>query len=248
MIRRGLTQWNIEHPSMTRLCCMTFVDKGASLLAAGNQKVMIKIDVNKGTIIEEIPTDREYTMMRHSRYICAATSTGLVDFLDTNTYQIIKSWQAHTASISDMEVSSNSLVTCGRAIRPHGPAMLENLAKVYDLKSMLQLAPIPFPGGAAYVQIHPKLSNTSVLGAPNGQLQVIDLVNHNTSNMVMLQSFITHFVMSSSGNIWALADENNVIHLWGSPSKLTNFNDVAQLPEFADDPEPVQHISVDEEV
>ena len=248
IIRRGLVNWHIEDPSMTHLSCMIFVDKGASLLLAGNQKVMIKIDASKGTVVEEIPTQADYTIMKCSRYICAATSSGSVDFLDTSTFQVMKTWQAHTASINDMQVSGNSLVTCGRALRPHGPAMLENLAKVYDLKPMLQMAPIPFPGGAAYVQIHPKLSNTSVLGAPNGQLQVIDLINHNTSNIVMLGSFITHFIMSSSGNIWGLADENNMVHLWGSPSKLKNFNDVVQLPEQADELEPVQHISVDDDL
>ena len=233
---------------MSGLSCMIFVDRGNCLLVAGAQSSMLKIDLMKGTVVEEIATEAEYTMMKQSRYICAATNSGCIDFLDSKTLKVVKSWQAHTASISDMEISGNLLVTCGRASRLHGPAMLESLAKVYDLRSMQQLAPIPFPGGAAYVQIHPKLSNTSILGAPNGQLQVIDLVNHNTSNMVMLGTFITHFIMTSSGSIWALADENNVVHLWGSPSKSMNFNDVVQLPEYADEPEPVPLISVDEDV
>ena len=160
LLRRALTLWNVEHSLMTHLNCMVFVDRGASLLLAGDQKFMLRIDMAKGKVIEEIETNVEYTMMRHSRYICAATSRGSVDFLDTSTFQVIKTWQAHTASISDMELSGNSLVTCGRALRPHGPAMLENLAKVYDLKTMVQMPPIPFPGGAAHVQIPPKLSTT----------------------------------------------------------------------------------------
>ncbi|KAG8532899.1 uncharacterized protein KY384_002777 [Bacidia gigantensis] len=248
MIRRGLTQWNVEHELMTQLSCMVFVDKGASLLVAGGQRVMLKIDTSKGEFIEDIVTSAEYTMMKSGRYICAATTTGSVDFLDPKSLEVIKSWSAHTASTSDIALSGNSLVTCGRAHRPHGPAMLESLAKVYDLKSMQQIAPIPFPTGAAYVQIHPKMSTTSVLGAPNGQLQVIDLNNHNMSNIVMLGCSITHFIMSPSGNIWALADENNVLHLWGSPSKPFSFNDIVQLPEYADEPEPVQQLSLDDDI
>ena len=233
---------------MTKLNCMVSTDKGATLIVAGNQPMMLKIDAVKGHVIDQIVASSEYTMMRLGRYICAATSTGAVDFLDPMTLTLVKSWQAHTASISDMAVSNNSLVSCGRALRPHGPAMLESLAKVYDLKSMQQMAPIPFPTGAAYVQVHPKLSTTCVLGAPNGQLQVIDLVNHNTSNIIMLGSFITHFTVSGSGNIWALADENNAIHLWGSPNKIMNFNDNIQLPEYAEDEEQLPHIGIDEEV
>ncbi|KAL9129564.1 MAG: hypothetical protein Q9217_002020 [Psora testacea] len=248
MIRRGLTQWNTNHPSMRRICCMTFIDRGASLLVAGNQNVMLKVDTGKGQVVEEIVSRSEYTMMKHGRYICAATNSGSVDFFEPTTLNVVKTWQAHTASISDMEVSGNSLITCGRSLRQHGPAMLETFAKVYDMKTMHQLPPIPFPAAAAFVQVHPRLSNTCVLGAQNGQLQVVDLVNPNTSNMVVLGSFITHFLMSPSGNIWAVADQENMIHLWGSPNKPPTFNDVVQMPEYADDIEPVQHISIDEDV
>ncbi|KAL9099961.1 MAG: hypothetical protein Q9163_004602 [Psora crenata] len=248
MIRRGLTQWNIEHPSIKRLCCMTFVDRGSSLLVAGNQNLMLKVDMGKGQVVQEIASMSEYTMMRHSRYICAATSTGSVDFLEPSTLNVVKTWKAHTASISDMEASGNSLITCGRSLRQHGPAMLETFAKVYDIKKMQQIPPIPFPAAAAFVQFHPRLSNTCVLGAQNGQLQVVDFVNPNTSNMVVLGSFITHFLMSGSGNIWAVADQENVIHLWGSPNKPPTFNDVVQMPEYADDVEPVRHISIDDDI
>ena len=248
MIRRALTQWHTDHALMTRLNCMVFLDKGASILVAGNQQVMLKLEASKGTIIEEIPTHSEYAMMKVGRYVCAATNSGSVDFLDPSTLKTVKSWQAHSASISDMQISANSFVTCGRAMRPHGPAMLESLAKVFDMKTMQQLAPIPFPTGAAYVQIHPKLSTTCILGAPNGQLQVIDLVNHNTSNIIMTGSYVTQFSMSGSGNIWAIADENNQIHLWGSPNKIMNFNDNVQMPEYADEEEQVQYIGVDDDV
>ena len=248
MIRRGLTQWSCEHSSMTRLSCMVSIDKGAALLVAGYQPVMLKIDAVNGHVLDQIVAPSEYTMMKSGRYICAATSTGSVDFLDPSTLAFVKSWQAHTASISDMAVSNNSLVSCGRATRPHGPAMLESLAKVYDFKTMQQMAPIPFPVGAAYVNVHPKLSTTCILGASNGQLQVIDLVNHNTSNIIMLGNFITHFIVSGSGNIWAIADQNNAIHLWGSPSKIMSFNDNVRLPKYAEEEEQLPQIGIDEDV
>ena len=227
---------------------MALIDKGNYLLVAGVQSVMLKLDASTGAVVEILPVVSQYSMMRAGRYICAATTTGSIDFLDPNTLQLIKAWQAHTASVSDMALSSSSLVSCGRAVRPIGPAMLENFAKVYDLKNLEQLAPIPFPTGAAYVQIHPKLSTTCVLGAPVGQLQVIDLVNPETSNMVFFANSLTHFVMSGSGNLWAVVEDHNIIHLWGSPSKALNFNDDVQLPEYADEIEPVRYLGVDEDM
>ena len=177
---------------------MVFVDKGKSLLAAGNQSVMLKIDVTKGNVIAEVSTDSEYAMMKVGRYICAATSTGAIDLLEPSTFHRVHSWQAHTASVNDIGISGLSLISCGRAVKPHGPAMFEGVAKVLDLKSMEQMAPIPFQTGAAYIRVHPKLSTTCVLGGTSGQLQVIDLVNHNTSSVVMAGTRITHFEMSGS--------------------------------------------------
>jgi len=249
MTRRGLTQWHAEHESMKRLCCMTFLDRGSTILTAGIQGMMYKIDVEKGSVTEEIPTDFEYIMMKFNRYICAATSTGAVHFLDPISLEVVKVWQAHTSSINDMDAKADFLVTCGRSIRPHGqPPALENLAKVYDLKKLEHLPPISFPGGAAFVQIHPKMSTTSVVASQSGQLQIIDLMNPNTANMHMLPNYMTHFVMSPSGNVWVMADQDNVLHLWGSQNKL-QFNEVTRATDFADaEDAPLARIAIDDDV
>ena len=249
MKRGGWPLWHTAHPDMKDLKCMVFIDKEAFLLAAGNQSKMLKIRSNDGGVIEELQSTSNYAMFKAAgRYICAATSTGTVDFLDLNTLQVVKTWQAHTASISDMEVSGSSLVTCGRALKEYAPAMLDNLAKVYDLKGMQQMAPIPFPTGAAYVQIHPKLTTTIILAAPSGQIQVIDLINHNTSHLTYAGVAILHIIMSSSGNIWAIADEHNQLHLWGDLNKALNFNDHVVLPEYADNVEHQPFIGIDDDV
>ena len=174
--------------------------------------------------------------MKYCRYICAATSTGLVNFLDPETLTVIRSWQAHTASINDMSAQNNYLVTCGWSTRPYGPPMLDILAKVFDLRKLEQLPPIPFPGGAAFVQMHPKMSTTSVVASQSGQLQVVDLMNPNTSNLhqANLSSYMLNLVLAPSGAAWALIDQENTVHIWGSQKKL-QFTDYANPTEFADE-------------
>lgn len=210
---------------------------------------MYKIDVDKGQAIEEIPTNAEYTMMKLSRYICAATSTGSVDLFDPATLQIVKTWQAHTSKINSMDAKTDYLVTCGWSHRQYGPPLLDHLAKVYDLRRLEQLAPISFPSGAAYVQIHPKMSTTSLLASQLGHLQIVDLVS--SENVAILHAHLpnvmTLMIIAPSGNVWAIVDQDNGIHLWGSPEKL-QFAEGFKPTEFADNVRQVPRISVDEDV
>ena len=144
-----------------------------------------------------------------------------------------------------MDARNNYLVTCGSSTRPYGPPMLDILAKVFDLRKLEQLAPIPFPGGAAFVQLHPKMSTTSVVASSSGQLQVVDLMNPNTSNIhqARLSSYMVNLVLAPSGAAWALADQENSIHLWGSHKKL-QFTEFMNPIEFADEIVPLPAINM----
>ena len=240
-----------REPSMKNLCCMTFLGKDNQfILAAGCQKIMYKIDADRGQIVEAIPTDSEYTILKNCRYICAATNLGSIEFLDPLNLQVIKKWQAHTSKINCMDAKTEFLVTCGWSNRPFGPPQLDALAKVFDLKKLEQLPPMPFPTGAAFAQIHPKMSTTSVLGSHNGQVQIVDLMNPNGATImfhVPVTRSMTLMAMSPSGSAWAIADQDNAIHLWGSPEKL-QFAETFNPTEFADPAARVRPIAVDEDL
>lgn len=236
---------------MVHLSCMSFLGKDNSyILVAGCQKVMFKVDVQQGSIVEKMPANSEYIMMKNARlYICAATSTGSVEFLHPQTLQVVKTWNAHSSKISSMDSGHDYLVTCGWSTRPYGNPSLDTIAKVYDLKRLEQLAPISFPAGAAFVQVHPKLSTTSVVASQNGQVHVADIANTDQVRVVhmTLSSFMTVMVMSASGNVWAIVDQDNTIQLWGSQHKLS-FCDAPRPTEFADAVTPVPHMAVDSDL
>lgn len=124
--------------------------------------------------------------------------------------------------------------------------MLDILAKVFDLRKLEQLPPVPFPGGAAFVQMHPRMSTTSVIASQSGQLQVVDLMNPNTSNLhqANLMSYMLNLVLAPSGAAWALTDQENSVHLWGSQKKL-QFSEYVNPIEYADEVAPLPSLSLD---
>ncbi|KAI9702842.1 MAG: poly(A)-specific ribonuclease [Candelina mexicana] len=239
-LRRGLAQWHISHDDMRDLRCMSYTSRGPSeILVAGCQSIMYKIDVERGRILEEVSTDDHYTMMKRSHYICAATSTGSVNILDPSTLKSLRTWRAHTAWINDMDAQNNFLVTCGFSPRQQQNYMLDPLANVFDLKNLVQLPPIPFHAGAAFVRMHPRMSTTSVVVSQSGQMQVVDLMNPNTVNLrqANVSTYITALDLAPSGEALALADGDCSIHLWGSPAKI-HFAEFSNPTEFEDSSAP----------
>ena len=188
-------------------------------------------------------------MMKFCRYVCAGTNTGAVHLLDPDTLSLAKAWQAHSSNLSDMDAQNNYLVTCGWSTRPHGPAAPEHFAKVYDLRKLEQLPPIPFHGGAAFVQMHPKLSTTSIIGSVHGQLQVVDLMNPNTSNLhqANLGDYMSGLILAPSGAAWALVDLTGVVQIWGLSRSKLRFTESAAPTELADETYSPSSMSIESE-
>ncbi|KAI1364122.1 PAB-dependent poly(A)-specific ribonuclease subunit PAN2 [Xylaria arbuscula] len=246
--RRGLPLWSIRHDEMKESRCMSFTSKGTSeILVAGEQDKMLVIDTVKGEVTKQIPTEHKYKIMRRSsRNICAATAGGSVHIIDSINFQVLKIWNAHTAAINDMDAQHDFIVTCGYSLRQQGNYMPDPFVNVFDLKNMVSMSPIPFPAGAAYVRMHPRMSTTSIVVSQMGQMHVVDLMNPNTSNVRQANSmtFFSMFEIAPSGEAVALANVDCSIHLWGSPSKI-HFTEFGQPVEMADTPAPVPRIDFD---
>ncbi|KAI1186605.1 PAB-dependent poly(A)-specific ribonuclease subunit PAN2 [Nemania serpens] len=243
--RRGIPMWSIRHEDMKELRCMSFTSKGTSeILVAGEQDKMLVIDTVKGEVTKLVPTEHKYKIMRwSSRNICAAAPGGSVHIIDSIHFQVLKIWNAHTAAINDMDAQHDFIVTCGYSLRQQGNYMPDPFVNVFDLKNMVSMSPIPFPAGAAYVRMHPRMSTTSIVMSQIGQMHVVDLMNPNTSNVRQANS-LSYFSMieiAPSGEAVALADGDCFIHLWGSPSKI-HFTEFGRPVETADAPPTVPRI------
>ncbi|KAJ6095684.1 Peptidase C19 ubiquitin carboxyl-terminal hydrolase 2 [Penicillium sp. IBT 16267x] len=234
--RRGLTQWHIADEEMLDLRCMSFTAQTNRILVAGCQRIMFTIDIDKGTIVDKLPTEHNYTLMKKSRYLCAATDNGSVNALSLLDFSVVKSWKAHGTAVNDMDARNDLLVTCGFSVRQLGSSIVDPLANVYDLKTLTPLPPIPFHAGAAYVRMHPKLHTTSFVASQTGQLQVVDLMNPNAVNLRQANvTLMLGLEISPSGEALAINDAECSIHLWGSPTKV-HFNEMSKETEMPDVP------------
>jgi PAB-dependent poly(A)-specific ribonuclease subunit 2 len=175
-------------------------------------------------------------MKRAGQYLCAATKNGGIHILDSGSLSVIKVFEGHTGSISDMDAKGDFLATCGWSPRQQYAYMLDPFTNVFSLKTLKQLPPIPFHTGAAFVRMHPRMSTTAIIASQNGQMQVIDLMNPDSANLRQINlydSYLAGFEMAPSGEAFALADSNSHVHLWGSPTKV-HFPEYSNPTEFAD--------------
>lgn len=179
--------------------------------------------------------------MRRGRFICAATNHGSVDLLDPVHFTAVRTWNAHSALINDMDAQHDFIVTCGFSLRHGQNYMLDPFLNVFDIKKMSSMPPIPFPAGAAYVRMHPRMLTTCIVVSQSGQMHVVDFMNPNTSNVrqANVLTYIGMFEIAPSGEAMALTDAECYIHLWGSPSKL-HFVDLATPIEFANAEEHIE--------
>src|SRR2546421_6547382 len=242
--RKGLTQWHTTHRDMQDLRCMSMTSNPNHLLVAGCQSSMFLIDIDKGKVVHQLQGEAHYTMMRKSRYICAATEDGSINLLDSE-FKVIKTWKAHGTTINDMDARNDFLVTCGFSIRHLGTPIVDPLANVYDLKNLRPLPPLPFHAGAASVRLHPKLQTTSFVASQTGMLQVVDLMNPNDAINIRQANiqFMLGMEIAPSGDALAISDADCSIHLWGSPAKV-RFNGISKETEFSD-PTPANTPHVD---
>lgn len=114
--------------------------------------------------------------------------------------------------------------------------MLDPLAKVFDLKTLMPLPPVPFHVGAAYVRMHPRMLSTGIIASRSGQLQFIDIMNSSMVGMRqvnLVDSYLAGIEIATSGESLALIDSVCFLQLWGSPSgmRFTNYSHPTEFPD-----------------
>lgn len=65
----------------------------------------------------KIEVDDDVTVMKQSRLICCGTASGRVMLRDPRTMKVEHNILAHTATISDLDIAGNIMITCGYSAR-----------------------------------------------------------------------------------------------------------------------------------
>lgn len=259
--RRGTTKTTLDAPAALAgsLACMApardaelYLGSTGSLSGIGTNEILkLNLDAPAGSVFStasSIPLSPgsagAVKIVRTAHALVAGKSNGAVDIIDPNTNRVVKSFQAHTSVVSDLDARETTLLTCGYSLRKAGAAgqlLLDPLVNIFDLRAGKPLPPVPFPAGAGFVRLHPKLSTCAFIASQTGQIQLIDFANPASTQVRLHQAALASsgtlsgLEVSSSGDFLALTD-GAYVQLWSNSADDPTFNEFAAPLDFPVDP------------
>ncbi|XP_035212359.1 PAN2-PAN3 deadenylation complex catalytic subunit PAN2-like isoform X2 [Stegodyphus dumicola] len=250
--RRGLPIFNHCSEQIQNMQCMVLTPDG-TLLMGGHHRNLIELDLNtiQEINIVQVSGDNCAILRKHPRFICSGDISGKVTFHDPNTLSVEHVIDCHTGMLSDFDVHGNQLVTCGFSSR-HGELSVERFLKVYDLRVMKSMSPIPMMFPPLLLRFVPAYTSRLCAVSQTGQFQMVDTNNSDQYALFIHQvetgaSDILTFDTSSSCQAFAFGDAAGYLHLYGASNEV-QFNQFSRPTEFADSVEPLQPIDINDEV
>ncbi|KAN0062546.1 poly(A)-specific ribonuclease [Thecaphora frezii] len=266
--RRGLGKWsmltsqNVPSLSLASMCASPLAASSDLIVGGSSQSaattgeldadndVVLAVSNSTGSIIRRAPSEAPILHLRKSgRLVCAGTINGHIQLRDPRTLAIEHRLHAHPGGLIDMQADGNLVYSVGWTVR-QGHPVPEPLVKVHDLRTMRPLVPLPFavPGGPALLAIHPKLSSTVVVTAPQGQFQIVDVGNPGEGRFYQVNSasYVTSLAISPSADYIAFGEADGSVRLWSSSADTSSirFNPFSSCPvELPDVVEPPQYVN-----
>lgn len=251
-----------DKQSFGDLTCMTLAYSTSTDIIAGGKRSLLKIDVNKPSIVQHYEHGKELLFVNHlSKMLALGNTSGSVDLFDPTSNELIKSLSGHSGLLSDLDVKGNYIATCGYSARPkrYGTSsasyVVDPLVNIYDLRMMRAVSPIPFPAGASFAKFYPKLPNIVVIASTSGQIQFVDMYdqlqvhlyqadlsspNNPNSVAAATSSYMLNLDVSDNGEFLAFSDGHNTMSLWGintgNSGNFVNYPTSLDLPEVASQP------------
>ncbi|EST08831.1 Exonuclease, RNase T/DNA polymerase III [Kalmanozyma brasiliensis GHG001] len=267
--RRGLAKWttltqDIGTNAMNLVSmCASPLAASSDIVAAGlsqsaantgeidnDNDLIVTVNNSTGAVVRTVPAEAPIVHVRKSgRYVCAGTVNGHVQLRDPRTLKVEHRLHAHPGGLVDVQADGHILYSVGWTVR-QGHPVPEPLVKVHDLRTMRALVPIPFaaPGGPTLLAIHPKLSSTVIVSAPQGQFQIVDIGTPGEGRFFYTNasSFTTSMAISPSADYIAFGEADGSVRLWSSSSDTSNlrFNTFASSSlEFPDMTDPAPFVN-----
>ncbi|KAG7748111.1 hypothetical protein KL912_002788 [Ogataea haglerorum] len=214
--RQGLAKYTVPAPADVQFSSMAYTSNTQTELLVGTSGNLLRIDLTQGTVSGRLEYAHPVQYMQSNlRCVVLGRADGAVDVVDPKTWQVLKSWRAHSAALSSIAVRDNVLVTCGYS-RRKDQYVLDPLVNVFDLREMSLGLPVAFPAGAFQVHLHPKLPNVAVILSSMGQINFIDVFDPSRIHLYQadLSAFVTMSDISSTGECLAFVDALQTVHLW----------------------------------
>ncbi|KAI6007843.1 ubiquitin carboxyl-terminal hydrolase-domain-containing protein [Pisolithus marmoratus] len=248
----GMNKWYFRPTSsFTAASPSTFTPN--LLAAASSTPELTMLNASTGSAVRQAPVSSVITHLQFSlSNLLSASVDGYVRVHDPRSgirrENGEASVQAHSSGVQDLQVTGNFFFTIGRSLR-RGHEFPDPLVKVYDLRSMRPLTPIPFSEGPSFINLVPKHSSRLVVTSAQGLVNVVDVSDATNANgfyQLETTAYITSVALSSSGSFMGFGDAAGVIHLLTAADESSElyFNGFEGQPiENADVPDPFPDIT-----
>ncbi|TCD70609.1 poly(A)-specific ribonuclease [Steccherinum ochraceum] len=209
---------------------------------------LLAINSQTGDVVRKTSAMSIYSHLVHTHsLLVSGSSDGSVRTHDTRSGNtILHTTTAHLSGVQGLQASGNFIFTIGAGIR-QGRPFPDPLVKVYDIRTMRPLPPVPFSGGPSFLDRLPNRSSTIVVTSQEGLVNVVDVSNPSDSEFYQLvtPSYLTSAAVSATGTFMAFGDSDGSIHLLsaaedGLSMPLNGFE--GQPVEWAEAPEPPQDV------
>ncbi|OCH89095.1 PAB-dependent poly-A-specific ribonuclease subunit PAN2 [Obba rivulosa] len=223
----------------------------SSFAASTTSPELLIINAVTGNVTQR---ERVLSLLTHLHYdtthgvLLTGSGDGELSYSDhrSRLRQQVKPVKAHTSGIQGLQASGNYVYTIGLSTR-QGRPFPDPLVKVYDIRTLQPLPPLPFQSGPAFINIIPKGSSKLVITSNTGLVNIVDTTNPTSNEFYHLDitSYIHSTAVSPTGTYLAFGDSEGAVHLMtagdeGATLPLNGFE--GQAVEWADSPEPLPEI------
>ncbi|KAH9843028.1 ubiquitin carboxyl-terminal hydrolase-domain-containing protein [Rhodofomes roseus] len=243
----GVNKWNHRaNVSVTAMSCNTTSMFG---IATATPELMI-LNSHTGSVVQRSPVSSVLTHLLYpSTHLVSGSSDGFLRLHDPRNvmwHDGGNSVRAHIGGIQGLEASGNYIYTIGLGTR-QGRPYPDPLVKVYDIRALKPLPPLPFASGPAFINIIPKRPSTLAITSHQGLVNIVDASNPTVNEFYQLDapSYITATAVSATGAYLAFGDTDGAVHLMSAAEEGASipFNGFEGRPiEWADTPEPLPEI------
>ncbi|KAF9053213.1 ubiquitin carboxyl-terminal hydrolase-domain-containing protein [Panaeolus papilionaceus] len=246
----GMNKWYFRSNAMIE----TFSDTLSSshILAASTHNMeLIFLSTMTGSLIRKISSPSLITHLESTNSLLASGSVdGYIRTHDPRAgsgrpLAAEHTAKAHHSSVQGLQTSDNFIFTIGMGERLSRP-FPDPLVKIFDLRTMRALTPIPFSSGPAFIQKMPNHPTRLAIVSSQGLINIVDASNPTSSGefyQLDVASYLTSFAVSSDGGYMACGNAEGSVHLLSSVDDETPFNGFAgQALPWADRPAPLPEI------
>ncbi|KIJ63247.1 hypothetical protein HYDPIDRAFT_175993 [Hydnomerulius pinastri MD-312] len=248
----GMNKWYFRSSSTVTAMSGSIFSPNLVAAATSTPEIVLLNSMTGSTVRQvSVPSHITNLQFSHSTLLCASAD-GYVRAHDPRTGVRREggdgSVHAHSSGVQDLQAAGNFFFTIGWSIR-RGHEFPDPLVKVYDLRNMRPLPPVPFSDGPAFINLLPKHSSSLVITSSQGLVNVVDVSDFSSASgfyQLDTTSYITSTAVSSNGSYLAFGDAIGELHLLTAADSSSEplFNGFEGQPvEWADHPEPLPDIT-----